>query len=122
MIKPDERRNVHELILLDMAVKSLHNDYDVLGNLKMSVVYIKIVDDLLKNIRNDYFNRKRMLAKQKIEVVKWIHIDQYFSDVVLKTSGEDVVLRYAKQALKTKTEDLIFKYLKEIYDNADSKD
>lgn len=122
MIKPDERRNVHELILLDMAVKSLQNDYDVLGNLKMSVVYIKIVDDLLKNIRNDYFNRKRMLAKQKIEVVKWIHIDQYFSDVVLKTSGEDVVLRYAKQALKTKTEDLIFKYLKEIYDNADSKD
>ena len=121
MIKPDERRNVHELILLDMAVKSLQNDYDALGSLKMSVVYIKIVDDLLKNIRNDYFNKKRMLAKQKIEVVKWIHIDQYFSDVVLKTPGEDVELRYAKQALKTQTEDLIFKYLKEIYDNADSK-
>lgn len=121
MIKPDERRNVHEFILLDMAVKSLQNDYDALGNLKMSVVYIKIVDDLLKNIRNDYFNKKRILAKQKIEVVKWIHIDQYFSDVVLKTPGEDVELRYAKQALKTQTEDLIFKYLKEINDNADSK-
>lgn len=121
MIKPDERRNVHEFILLDMAVKSLQNDYDALGNLKMSGVYIKIVDDLLKNIRNDYFNKKRMLAKQKIEVVKWIHIDQYFSDVVLKTPGEDVELRYAKQALKTQTEDLIFKYLKEINDNADSK-
>ena len=121
MIKPDERRNVHEFILLDMAVKSLQNDYDALGNLKMSVVYIKIVDDLLKNIRSDYFNKKRMLAKQKIEVVKWIHIDQYFSDVVLKTPGEDVELRYAKQALKTQTEDLIFNYLKEIYDNADSK-
>ncbi|AVK98826.1 aconitate hydratase [Lysinibacillus sphaericus] len=121
MIKPDERRNVHEFILLDMAVKSLQNDYDALGNLKMSVVYIKIVDDLLKNIRSDYFNKKRMLAKQKIEVVKWIHIDQYFSDVVLKTPGEDVELRYAKQALKTQTEDLIFKYLKEINNNADSK-
>ncbi len=118
MIKPDERRNVHEFILLDMAVKSLQNDYDALGNLKMSVVYIKMVDDLLKNIRNDYYNKKRMLAKCKIEVVKWIHIDQYFSDVVLKTPGEDVELRYAKQALKTQTEDLIFKYLKEIYDNA----
>lgn len=121
MIKPDERRNVHEFILLDMAVKSLQNDYDALGSLKMSVVYIKIVDDLLKNIRSDYFNKKRMLAKCKIKVVKWIHIDQYFSDVVLKTPGEDVELRYAKQALKTQTEDLIFNYLKEIYDNADSK-
>jgi hypothetical protein len=121
MIKPDERRNVHEFILLDMAVKSLQNDYDKLGNLKMSVVYIKIVDDLLKDIRSDYFNKKRMLAKQKIEVVKWIHIDQYFSDVVLKTTGENVELRYAKQALKTQVENLIFNYLKEINDNANFK-
>ncbi|MFJ7663768.1 aconitate hydratase [Lysinibacillus sp. NPDC097162] len=111
MIKPEERRNVHEFILLDMAVKSLQNDYDKLGNLKMSVVYVKIVDDLLKDLRSDYFNKKRMLAKQKIEVVKWIHVDEYFSDVVLKTPGEDVELRYAKQALKTKVEALILRYL-----------
>ena len=121
MIKPDERRNVHEFILLDMAVKSLQNDYDKLGNLKMAEVYIKIVDDLLKDLRSDYFNKKRMLAKQRIEVVKWISIDQYFSDVVIKTPGEDVVLRYAKQALKTQVENLIFNYLKEINDNANSK-
>jgi len=120
MIKPDERRNVHHFILLDMAVKSLQNDYDKLKSLKMSEVYIKIVDDLLKDIRSDYFNKKRMLAKQKIEVVKWIHIDEYFSDVVIKTPGEDVVLRYAKQALKTQVENLIFNYLKENY-NANTK-
>ncbi|MFJ7698883.1 aconitate hydratase [Lysinibacillus fusiformis] len=94
-----------------MAIKSLQNDYDTLGNLKMSKVYISIVDDLLKHIRTDYYNKKRMLTNQKIEVVKWIHIDQYFSDVVLKTLGEDVELRYAKQALKTQTEELIFNYL-----------
>lgn len=111
MIKPDERRNVHQFILLDMAVKSLQNDYNALENLKMSKVYISIVDDLLKHLRTDYYNQKRMLANQKIEVVKWIHIDQYFSDVVLKTPGEDVVLRYAKQALKTQVEDLITNYL-----------
>lgn len=121
MIKHDERRNVHEFILLDMAVKSLQNDYDKLGKLKMSVVYVKIVDDLLKDIRSDYFYKKQMLSKQKIEVVKWIHIDQYFSDVVVKTPGEDVVLRYAKQAIKTQVENLIFTYLKEINDNANSK-
>lgn len=75
MIKPEERRNVHQFILLEMAVKSLQHDYDTLGNLKMAKVYIKIIDDLLKIIRSDYYNSKCMLAKQKIEVVKWIHID-----------------------------------------------
>lgn len=114
MIKPEERRNVHQFILLEMAVKSLQNDYDTLGNLKMAKVYIQIVDDLLKVIRPDYYNKNRMLAKQKIEVVKWINIDQYFSDVVVKNPGEDVVLRYAKQALKTLVKNLIFNYLKEI--------
>lgn len=121
MIKPEERRNVHQFILLEMAVKSLQNDYDTLGNLKMAKVYIQIVDDLLKVIRPDYYNKKRMLAKQKIEVVKWIHIDQYFSDVVVKNPGEDVMLRYAKQALKIQVENLIFNYLKVISDNANTK-
>ena len=111
MIKPDERRNVHQFILLEMAIKSLQHDYNTLENLKMSKVYISVVDDLLKHLRTDYYNKKRMLAKQKIEVVKWIHIDQYFSDVVLKTPGEDVILRYAKQALKTQVEDLIINYM-----------
>ena len=121
MIKPEERRNLHQFILLEMAVKSLQNDYDKLGNLKMSKVYIEIVDALLKVIRPDYYNKKRMLNKQKIEVVKWIHIDQYFSDVVVKNPGKDVVLRYAKQALKTQVENLIFNYLKEISHNANTK-
>jgi len=112
MIKPEERRNVHEFILLDMAVKSLQNDYDKLGNLKMAKVYITIADDLLKDLRSDYFNKKRILNKQKIEVVKWIHVDEYFSDVVLKTPGEDVILRYAKQALKSQVEKLLIEHLK----------
>ncbi|WP_445480475.1 aconitate hydratase [Lysinibacillus irui] len=108
-------------IKLDMAIKSLQRDYDVLGSLKMSKVYLNIVDALLKDIRNDYYNKKRMLAKQKIEVIKWVHIDQYFSDVVVKNPGEDVVLRYAKQALKTQVENLIFNYLKEISHNTNTK-
>lgn len=76
MIKPEERRDVHQFILLEMAVKSavksLQNDYDKLGNLKMSKVYIEIVDVLLKVIRPDYYNKKRMLTKQRIEIVRWI--------------------------------------------------
>ncbi|WP_338016389.1 aconitate hydratase [Lysinibacillus parviboronicapiens] len=89
MINGDQRKLLHEFILLDMAVKSLQHDYDMLGNLKMAKVYTNIVDGLLKDIRNDYYNKKRILTKQKIEVVKWIQIDEYFSDVIVKTAGED---------------------------------
>lgn len=112
MIKREDRQVLYEYIKLDMAIKSLQRDYDVLGSLKMSKVYLNIVDALLKDIRNDYYNKKRFLAKQKIEVVRWVKIDQYFSEVTIKTAGEDEVHQYANQALKTQTEELIFRYLR----------
>ncbi|MGA3599004.1 hypothetical protein [Lysinibacillus agricola] len=43
--------------------------------------------------------------------MKWVKVDEYFSDVVIKTSGEDEVLRFAKQAPKTQVEELISEYL-----------
>lgn len=107
MLRGDERSQVHEYILLDMAIRSLQLDYSALGNLKMSEIYIPIVDELLKSLRSDYYNKKRLLAKKNISVVKWIKIDEYFSDVIIKTAGEDVELRYANQALKTKVIELL---------------
>jgi len=112
MINREDRLVLNEYIKLDMAIKSLQRDYDSLGNLKMSKVYLNIVDDLLKSLRNDYYNKKRLLAKQKIEVVKWMKISEHFSEVRIKTAGEDEVHQYANQALKTHTEELIFRYLK----------
>lgn len=112
MIKREDRQLLYEYIKLDMAIKSLQRDYDSLTNLKMGKVYINIVDALLKDIRNDYYNKKRFLAKQKIEVVKWVKISEHFSEVTIRTPGEDEVHQYANQALKTHTEELIFRYLR----------
>lgn len=39
--------------------------------------------------------------------MRWTKIDQYFSDVVIATAGEDVVLRYAGNALKMEVEQLV---------------
>lgn len=112
MINHEDRSLLYEYIKLDMAIKSLQQDYSSLENLKMAKVYINIVEGLLKNIRNDFYNKKRVLAKKNIAVVKWVQIDEYFSDVTVKTGGEDEVLRYAKQALKTQVEELIIRYLR----------
>jgi len=107
MINGEARSVLHELIKLDMAIRSLQQDYSSLEKLKMSKIYINIVEGLLKSIRKDFHDKRRVLIKKNIAVVKWVKIDEYFSDVVIKTAGEDAVLRYANQALKTQVEELI---------------
>lgn len=112
MIKDDERELLHQYILLDMAIRSLQQDYSKFENLKMAKVFIPFIDDLLKNLRNDFYNKKRLLGQKKIRVVKWVKISEYFSEVTIATNGEDVVLQYAKQALKTQVEEMIIAHLK----------
>lgn len=111
MIKGDERELLHRFVILDMAVQSLQRDYKVVENLKMSKLYLPILDNLLKAITNDYYNLKRLLARYKIKIVKWEECDEHFSDLVVATSGEDEVFRYAKQALKTQVKQLLISYI-----------
>lgn len=107
MISREDRHAVHEFIVLDLAVRSLQYDYVMLETLKMKKFYIRIIEPVLKELQKDYYNRKRLLAKKNIRVVRWTKIDQYFSDVVIATAGEDAVLRYAGNALKMEVEQLI---------------
>ncbi|MFJ3390534.1 aconitate hydratase [Lysinibacillus sp. NPDC086135] len=107
MINGEQRQLLHKFVVYDMAVQSLQRDYEVIENLKMSKVYLPILDNLLKAITNDYYNLKRLLAKDKIRVVKWEKNVEYFSDLTVATAGEDLVLTYANQALKTQVEKLL---------------
>lgn len=77
----------------------------------MKAIYLPFVDRLMESVRQDYFNLKQQLAKQKIRVVEWSRIDAYFSDVRIATAGEDELLRYANQALKTEVEQLILQLI-----------
>lgn len=94
-----------------MAVQSLQRDFSVIENMKMSKVYLPILEKLLKAISQDYYNTKRTLAKKKIRLVKWEKIDEYFTDIQVATPGNDVVLRYANQAMKTQVEKLLIQHL-----------
>jgi len=71
MIKHEDCSVVYEYIKLDMAIRSLQHDYSSLEKLKMSKVYLSIIDSLLKNLKSDFYNKKRLLAKKNIEVLKW---------------------------------------------------
>ncbi|MEQ6855586.1 aconitate hydratase [Lysinibacillus capsici] len=107
MINAEQRQTLHKFIVYDMAIQSLQRDYKVIENLKMCKVYLPILDNLLKAITNDYYNLKRLLAKEKIKIVKWTKDDEHFSDLTVTTPGEDLVLTYANQALKTQVERLL---------------
>ncbi|MFF6014567.1 hypothetical protein [Lysinibacillus fusiformis] len=54
MLNPEQRRLIHKLLILEMAVQSLQRDFSVNERLKMSKVYLPILERLLKEITNDY--------------------------------------------------------------------
>ncbi|WP_186321144.1 aconitate hydratase [Lysinibacillus fusiformis] len=110
MLKPEQRKLFHKFLILEMAVQSLQHDFPVIENLKMSKVYLPILERLLKDITQEYYNSKRLLAKDKIRLVKVEKIDEYFSDVHIATAGNDVILRYANMALKTQVEKLLISH------------
>ncbi|GAB0169181.1 aconitate hydratase [Lysinibacillus sp. CTST325] len=97
-------------LTLEMAVQSLQRDFSVIENLKMSKVYLPILERLLKDITQDYYDSKRLLAKGKIRLVKLGKIDEYFTDVHIAKPGNDVVLRYANMALKKHVEKLLLSH------------
>lgn len=112
MINAEQRRLLHKFVVYDMAIQSLQRDYMVIEKLKMSNVYLPILDKLLDDIAQEYYNSKRLLEKDKIKFVKWEKNSEYFSDLTVTTAGEDLVLTYANQALKTQVEKLLISHLR----------
>ncbi|MFF2175867.1 aconitate hydratase [Lysinibacillus sp. NPDC058147] len=76
------------------------------------MLFLPMMDSLLKDLRQEYFNLKRELAQKRIRVVGWQPVDEYFSDVQVATAGNDVVLRYANQALKSQVEKLLINHIR----------
>ncbi|MFJ5768160.1 aconitate hydratase [Lysinibacillus sp. NPDC093210] len=111
MINAEQRRLLHKYVIYDMAIQALQRDYQVIEKLKMSKVYLPILDKLLDDISQECYNSKRLLAKDKIRVVRWVKTDEYFSDLIVATAGEDLVLTYANMALKTQVEKLLLSHL-----------
>ncbi|MGE7024176.1 aconitate hydratase [Solibacillus cecembensis] len=110
MLSIEQRQLVHEYLVLDLAVQSLQTDYNKMEQteqMKMKAIYLPIIDNLLTSVRNEYLNAKRLLAKDKIRVVKWVKIDEHFSDVIVATAGEDITIRYANRAIKTHVENML---------------
>ncbi|MGE7926359.1 aconitate hydratase [Lysinibacillus xylanilyticus] len=111
MIKFEQQKLLHKFVILDLAIQSLQRDFTVIENLKMCNVYMAMIEKLLKAITCEHHNIKRDLAKDKIKIVKWEKVSEYFSDLTVTTPGEDQVLRYANQAIKTRVVELLISHI-----------
>lgn len=107
MISLEDRPIVHEFIVLELAIRSLQQDYIKLETLKMHKFYVSWAESVLKRLYQMYTMQKGELASKRIQIVRWTKVDAHFSDVVVATAGEDIVLRYANNALKVEVEQML---------------
>lgn len=66
MLNPEQRRPFHKFLILEMAVQLSQRNFSVIENLKMSKVYLPILDELLKDkthkiitIQKDYWRKRK---------------------------------------------------------------
>lgn len=68
MLNPEQRRLFHKFLILEMAVQSLQRDFSVIENLKMSKVYLPILDKLLKDISR-LLRFKKIIGERENKVI-----------------------------------------------------
>lgn len=111
MIKANLQAEIHQFIIYDLAIRTLNYDLPKIEDLKLQVVLQPIVQHLLKKLYEEFNPLKVRLKREGIAIVKWQHVDSFFSDVILRTAGEDQTLRYAKKVLQYDVEQLVWQKL-----------
>lgn len=107
MINLQDRELLHQFIILELAIRTLQSDFAKLESLKLKSLYMTWTEQLLKDLYPMYYTQKQALANKHIRVVRWHKIDDYFSEVVVATSGEDLTLQYANNAVKIEVEQFL---------------
>lgn len=107
MINVNQRQQIHEFIVLDLAIRSLQHDFTQLKNLKLENLYTYWLEVILRTLTKQFQQQKQQLALQQLRLVTYRKIDHYFSEVIIATAGEDATLLYANNVLKYDVEQLI---------------
>ncbi|MER1998985.1 MAG: aconitate hydratase [Lysinibacillus sp.] len=109
MINIAQRQEIHELILLDLAIRSLQADYVKLTKLKLHRLYSEWLETILQQLQSQFHEKKLRLAQQHIRLVGYKRLDTYFSEITVATAGSDSQLLYANEVLKQDVEQLLMR-------------
>ena len=107
MISLQERQALHQFIVLELAIKTLQKDFSQLEQLKLKTIYMTWTERILNILYPIYQSQKREFNEKQIRIIHWRKKDEYFSEVLIATSGEDIILEYANQAIKAEVEQFL---------------
>lgn len=112
MISANLQTDIHTFIICDLAIRAVNLDLSKTENFKLKVVFQPLENLLIKELYTMFYPLKNRLKKQQVEIVSWQSVDSFFSDVTLRTGGDDLKIRYAKKVLQYDVEQLILEALK----------
>lgn len=112
MINIAQRQEVHELIILDLAIRSLQVDYVKLSTLKLQKLYTEWIEIVLQQLQSQFHEKKHHLTTQQIRLVGYKRLDTYFSEITVATPGDDTQLLYANEVLKQDVEQALMKCIR----------
>lgn len=115
MINLQQRQQVHDFIVLDLAIRSLQHDYTRLTHLKLQTLYSYWLEVILRALNKQYQIQKKELASQQIQLVKYERLDAYFSEITITTTGDDAKFLYANNVLKQDVQTLLHKTIHLIF-------
>lgn len=117
LIKLQDRELVHQLIILEYALRAVQWDYSKINDLKMGNAYLVFFDQLLTELTAEHIQVKTILASKQIRLIATKKLDAYFSIISVTTPGEDAHLQYANQVLKQDVYALLLKKIAKIRSN-----
>lgn len=111
MINLDDRHRLHQFLMLELAIRYLKLDLEILMKTKCANIFISFTESLIEKLTKQYIKERRYFQQKQIQLIGWKKIDLYFSQVSITTAGEDAVFKYANQAVKMNVEELLMFYL-----------
>ncbi len=107
MINVDDRHRLHQFLMVELAIRYLEKDVEIIETTKCINLFIPFIEALLEQLRTQYNREKQYFIQKQVGLIRWKRLDTYFSEVSVTTPGEDAVFTYANQAVKMHVEELI---------------
>ena len=115
MITNEQRQLIHQFVVIDMAQRSIKGDIEMYNkyndHLKMIKIYLKIINELSEQLHQEYYNLKRLLNLNKIQVGRWQRVDDKHSNYHYILNGIEGTQMYNNEQLKNEVEDMLIQRL-----------
>lgn len=121
MINIEQRKLVHKQIILDLTIRTLERDRQLINHLKSEIALNAWFMEKIKQVMREKINIKRQLYKQGIRIENEKKEDDFATSYEILCKGTTEIIRYSNIALRNWTNEEIKRLLNIKYRTADHK-